>query len=89
MSGLEHYPEELHKLDQEIHRYAAICGVDLAQAHQVAACLNDHHDGWAADKARESLRGLLLLRQRVETTMMSEGLRPPPLNRHSDVMHGG
>lgn len=79
MSGLEHYDRELAELDSEIHRYALICGVDLAKRHEVEACLADHHAEWADDKARESLQGLLMLRIKVETEMIAEGLQPPPL----------
>ena len=53
MSGFEHYDRELKELDHEIHRYAAICGVDLANRYELDACLRDHHAEWADDKARE------------------------------------
>lgn len=79
MSGLEHYDRELASLDSEIHRYALICGVDLANRYEVEACIGRHHEQWADDKARESLQGLLMLRIKVETEMLAEGLSPPPL----------
>lgn len=79
MSGLEHYDRELASLDSEIHRYALICGVDLANHYEVEACLNRPHADWADDKARESLQGLLMLRIKVETEMLEEGLTPSPL----------
>jgi hypothetical protein len=79
MSGFEHYDRELRDLDNEIHRYAAVCGVNLANRHEVEACLSNHHDDWAADKARESLEGLLLLRIKLETEMITLGFSPPPL----------
>lgn len=79
MSGFEHYDRELQELDHEIHRYAAICGVSLANRHEVEACLRDHHEGWAADKARESLQGLLILRIKLEAEMLELGFSPPPL----------
>ncbi|AXS81202.1 hypothetical protein [Dechloromonas sp. HYN0024] len=79
MSGFEHYDRELQDLDSEIHRYAAVCGVNIANRHEVEACLRNHHEGWAADKARESLEGLLILRIKLETEMISLGFSPPPL----------
>jgi len=80
MSGYENYPEELHNLDHEIIHYAAICGVDLANRAEIDACLSVHHDSdWIHDKARESLRGLLVLRIKVEEEMLRAGLQPAPL----------
>lgn len=79
MSGFENYPRELSELDHEIRHYAAICGVDLADRVALRRCLDDHHDSWAEDKARETLRGLLLLRIKVETEMLENGLEPHPL----------
>lgn len=79
MSGFEHYDRELQDLDSEIHRYAALCGVDLASRHEVEACLRNHHAAWADDKARQSLQGLLVLRIKLETEMIEQGFSPPPL----------
>ena len=79
MSGFEHYDRELRDIDSEIHRYAAICGVNLANRHEVEACLRNHHTAWADDKARESLEGLLVLRIKLETEMIELGFSPPPL----------
>lgn len=79
MSGFEHYERELADLDHEIRRYAAICQVDLAQRHELDACLRDRHDSWPDDKARDSLRGLLVLRIKLEAEMIALGFSPPPL----------
>lgn len=79
MSGFEHYERELADLDHEIRRYAAICGVELANRHQLDACLAEHHDNWSDDKARESLHGLLILRIKLEAEMLELGFSPPPL----------
>jgi hypothetical protein len=79
MSGFEHYDRELRDLDSEIHRYAAVCRVNLANRHEIDACLRNHHDSWADDKARESLQGLLILRIKLEAEMIEAGLVPPPL----------
>ena len=79
MSVFEHYDRELADLDSEIRHYAAVCGIDLAKRHEIDACLRQHRDGWANDKARESLRGLLILRIKLETEMIALGFAPPPL----------
>lgn len=80
MSGFEHYDKELASLDHEIRHYAAICRVDLSNKGELEACLLAHQEGsWADDKARETLRGLLILRIKLETEMVSEGLVAPPL----------
>jgi hypothetical protein len=81
MSGFEHYDRELKELDHEIHRYAAICGVNLANRHEIDACLRDRHAEWADDRARESLQGLLILRLKLEAEMLELGFSPPPLVR--------
>jgi hypothetical protein len=79
MSGFEHYERELADLDHEIHHYAAICGVDLANRYEIEACLRNHHETWAADKARSTLQGLLVLRIKLEAEMIGQGFSPPPL----------
>ncbi|NJD26167.1 MAG: hypothetical protein FIB06_12250 [Betaproteobacteria bacterium] len=66
-------------LDHEIRHYASVCGVDLADRGAVEACLMIRHDGWAADKARESLHGLLILRIKLEAEMIALGMSPWPL----------
>lgn len=84
MSGFEHYERELRDLDHEIHRYAAICGIHLANRYEIEACLAQHHDNWADDKARESLQGLLILRLKLEAEMIAAGLTAPPLSPYGD-----
>jgi hypothetical protein len=79
MSGFEHYERELRDLDHEIHHYAAVCGVDLANRQEIDACLRLHHESWADDKARQSLQGLLVLRIKLEAEMITLGFSPPPL----------
>jgi len=81
MSGFEHYDRELRELDHEIQRYAAICGVNLANRHEIDACLGDDHLSWAKDRARESLCGLLILRIKLEAEMIELGFSPAPLLR--------
>ena len=79
MSGFEHYSKELADLDHEIVHYAAVCGVDLADHAAIKACLELAHETWAEDKARQSLRGLLLLRMKLETEMLGQGMTPGEL----------
>jgi hypothetical protein len=79
MSGIEHFDRELRELDHQIQRCAAICGVNLANRHEIDACLNDHHLSWSEDRARESLCGLLVLRIKLEADMIAAGFSPPPL----------
>ena len=79
MSGFEHYDREIADLDNEIRHYAAVCGVDLSNRSEIDACLRLHHDGWIADKARESLQGLLILRLKLETEMLELGFTGPPM----------
>lgn len=79
MSGFEHYERELADLDHEIRRYAVLCDVDLADRRAVEICVNEHHEGWAADKARLTLKGLLVLRIKLEAEMIELGFSPPPL----------
>lgn len=79
MSGFEHYERELADLDHEIRRYAAICGVDLANRYEIERCVGEHQGNWADDKARESLKGLLVLRIKLEAEMIELGFAPLPL----------
>ncbi|MCL2523991.1 MAG: hypothetical protein FWF20_01290 [Betaproteobacteria bacterium] len=79
MSGFEHYEHELQELDHEIRRYAVVCHVDLANRYEIDACLHDDHLSWAEDRARESLRGLLILRIKLEAEMIELGFSPAPL----------
>jgi hypothetical protein len=79
MSGFEDYRHELADLDHEIAHYASVCGIDINDRAALEHCLADVHAGWAADKARQSLRGLVVLRIKIETEMLGEGLQPPPI----------
>ncbi|MBA3997783.1 MAG: hypothetical protein C0489_06935 [Candidatus Accumulibacter sp.] len=80
MSGFENYPAQLAALDREIAHYAALCGVDPADHAAVEACVREVHASWPEDKARQSLHGLLVLRIKLETEMLGEGIVPPPLH---------
>jgi hypothetical protein len=79
MSGYDNHHEKLAALDREILHYAALCGVDVADHAAIHHCLAQHHTGWPADKPRETLQGLLLLRLKVEAEMLRLGMRPPEL----------
>ena len=79
MSGLEHYHQELAEVDHEILHYAAVCGINVADRGALLACLAEHHADWSSDRARETLRGLLLVRTRIETEMLEQGLHAPAI----------
>lgn len=79
MSGFEHYDQELAAIDHEIRHYAVVCRVNLANRFEVEACLQAHHGQVAEEIARNNLRGLLILRIKVETEMIELGFSPPPL----------
>ena len=83
MSGFENYEKELADLDHEILHYATLCGVDIADHAAIRACIDQPHEDWAHDKARETLRGLLILRVKVEYTLsLHDAL---PIDRKSVV----
>lgn len=79
MSGFENYEQELAELDHEILHYAALCGVNIADHAAIRACIAQPHEDWAHDKARETLRGLLILRVKIEEEMLALGQKPPEL----------
>lgn len=79
MSGFENYGHELAELDHEIAHYAAICGVDLADHAAVHYCINAPHGNTPEDRVRETLKGLLILRIKVETEMIDNGMAPSTL----------
>lgn len=72
MSLFEHYPQELHDMDAQVRHYAAICGLDHQNETEIQAVVTDH----AATGARATLRGLLILRMKVQAGMMEAGLTP-------------
>lgn len=79
MSGFENYEQELTELDHEILHYAALCGVDIADHAAIRACIAQAQADWAHDKSRETLRGLLILRVKIEEEMLALGQTPPEL----------
>lgn len=79
MSGLEHHLEEIARIDREIHFHAAICGVDPSNRLALEQAEVEHRQDAVADPAWENLRGLLVLRLRVETEMTELGKVAPPL----------
>ena len=73
MGAFEPYDQELKDLDKEIRHYAAICGVDPNNRHELDAVFHDHQ----ATGSRETLRALLILRVKVETDMLQDDITPP------------
>lgn len=84
MSGFEDYGHELAQLDHEIRHYASVCHVDLRNRDELRRCLANVHTNWHEDKARQSLRGLLQLRMKLETEMIELGLEVPPVGGLDD-----
>ena len=76
MSGFENYRQELAQLDHEILHYAAVCGVELGDAAAIERFIADARADSEDDRARQSLRGLLALRMKVETEMLELGMDP-------------
>ncbi len=85
MSGFEHYTHELESIDHEIAHYAAVCGIDIGDRPALERCLSHPHDSWPEDRARESLQGLLILRIRIETEMIEQGIPIPPIRPRTPV----
>jgi hypothetical protein len=77
MSGFENYEREFDNLDQQIQHYATLCQIDLANRAMLEICLHEQHARWSEDKARATLRGLLILRIKLETEMIEQGMEPP------------
>jgi hypothetical protein len=73
MSELEHYDQEIYALDERIGRLAQICGADLSRTEVVVALIKGRYDFCARSDAlakvkREELRGLLMLKYRIEAS---------------------
>ena len=79
MTGFEHYRGELAGIDHQIVHYLAVCGVGPDDTAALAACLRGERHGAADEQVRTMLHGLLVLRLKVETKMLQDGLRPPEL----------
>ncbi len=79
MSGFENYSNELAEIDREIMHYAALCGIDLADQAAIHACINAPHASAPEEKAPATLRGLLILRIKIETEMIEQGMTPGEL----------
>lgn len=77
MSGFDNHFDELAALDREIRHYAELCGVEVADHAAIHHCLAQHHDSRVADKPRETLQSLLMLRLKVEEEMLQLGMQPP------------
>lgn len=70
MSLFEHYPQEIHEIEAQIRHYAAICGLEAGDQTALNAVIHDH----TASGARETLRALLILKLKVEASMMDAGI---------------
>ncbi len=79
MSGFEHYHQEISNLDHEIRHYAAITDVHLENRFELEQCMNPAPGSVISGSPLETLRGLLILRLKVEAEMVEQGMLPPPL----------
>lgn len=77
MSGFEHYRQEIAALDHEIRHYAAVCRVSPENRGELEVFLRQTQENAIANQARDTLRGLLALRLRLETEMISLGYEVP------------
>ena len=73
MSELEHYDQEIYALDERIGRLAQICGADLSRTEVVVALIKGRFEFCTRSDAlakvkREELRGLLMLKYRIEAS---------------------
>lgn len=82
MSELEHYLADLSAVNREIQRAALVARIDLNDEralHQLMAHEVEHADD-PEGRARERLRGLLFLREKLETEELRDlagGMRQP------------
>lgn len=82
MSELEHYNDDMRSIAREIMRAALVAGIDLNDTHAIRNLL-DHpveHADTPQQRARERLRGLLFLRDKLETEElrdMASGMHLP------------
>jgi hypothetical protein len=88
MSGFEHYNRELRDIDHEIARWAVVCGIDPTDVVQVEACRKERRTVHGTDHPYENLRGLLLLRLKLEAEMIELGMVPRPYAPPAEV-HAG
>ena len=79
MSGFEHYHQEISNLDHEIRHYAAVAGIHLENRFEVEQCLNPAPGTVTAGSPMDTLRGLMILRLKVEAEMVEQGMLAPPL----------
>lgn len=78
MSLFEHYEREMADVDREIAHWAAVCRIDPTDGAQLEACRKAHLTVHGLDHPHDTLRGLLLLRLKLEAEMVELGMAPPP-----------
>jgi hypothetical protein len=68
MAGFEHFDEQLDNIDREIYRLSLICRLDLNDKRAVSALLRENieHPVTSEEIARQKLRGLLALHDKVK-----------------------
>lgn len=83
MSELEHYPDDFNAINREILRAALVAGIDLNDEHAIRELLQHpvEHADTPRSRARERLRGLLLLREKLETEELHDLAQGMPITR--------
>lgn len=76
MSGFENYTLELRSIDHEIIHWAMVCGIDPGDEHALQSCRAAPLSA-SEGHSIENLRGLLLLRMKLEAEMLEQGKSPP------------
>ena len=76
MSGFEHYTQELQRIDREIIHWASVSGINPNDPLQLNALRTSQHATGQPNSTAETLRGLLMLRLKLETEMIEVGLTP-------------
>ncbi len=71
VSELGHFDREIYELDQRVGRLALLCGADLSRPEVVLRLIKGQFEDCTRPEAlnalgREELRGLLLLKYKVE-----------------------
>lgn len=79
MSGFEHYSAELASVDHEIAHWAVVCGIEPHDRRRLEAVQRGDSIETLPSQAKETLRGLLMLRLKLETEMLEIGIVPNPL----------
>lgn len=73
MTGIEHYDNQIHALDERIGRLALLCGADISCSEVVVGLIKGDFNACSLRNSvpqehREELRALLMLKYRIEVS---------------------